>query len=205
MPKIVDHQKQKEKVAQAVWKVILKSGIEKATVRNIAEEANLSVSTMRHYFTNQSELLYFSMELIIERMEERIKNRVQQFEGSPFDAAKRIVLFFIPSNEEEHMELQVWLSFNAKALSNNEMRKLIDKMYMDMYKGMEWALHILKESKWLKSEVDMKLEIDRLYGLVDGLAIHRILKPDILTPEDIEMIISHHLKELCKEEFENRV
>jgi len=202
MPKIVDHQKQKEKVAQAVWQVILQSGIDNASVRNIAEKANLSVSTMRHYFTNQSELLYFSMQLIIDRMEERIKSRAQQFEGSPFEASQKIVEFFIPFNNEEQIELQVWLSFNAKALSDDKMRELSDKMYTDMYKGMEWALYILKESKLLKPDLDMKLEIDRLYGLVDGLAIHRIIKPELLPSEQIRSIISRHLKELCKEEFE---
>ncbi|MXQ54926.1 TetR/AcrR family transcriptional regulator [Shimazuella alba] len=197
MPKIVDHQKQKEKVAQAVWQVILKSGIDKATVRNIAEEANLSVSTMRHYFTNQSELLYFSMNLIIERMEARIQSRVQQFDGSPLEAAQKIVLFFIPQNKEEQIELQVWLAFHAKALSDAKMIELSDKMYSDVYRGMEWALHILKESNLLKQDLDMELEIDRLYGLVDGLAIHRILKPDLLPPEKIRAIVFHHLKELC--------
>jgi AcrR family transcriptional regulator len=200
MPKIVDHQKQKEKVAQAVWQVILKSGIDKATVRNIAEEANLSVSTMRHYFTNQSELLYFSMNLIIERMEERIQSRVQQFDGPPFEAAQKIVQFFIPQNKEEQIELQVWLAFHAKALSDDKMSELSDKMYSDVYRGMEWALHILKKSNLLKQDLDLELEIDRLYGLVDGLAIHRILKPDLLPPEKIRAIVSHHLKELCTEQ-----
>jgi AcrR family transcriptional regulator len=197
MPKIVDHQQQKENVAQAVWRVILKDGIEKATVRNIATEANLSVSTMRHYFTNQSELLFFAMKLIVERMEERIKNRSQHFNGSPFEAAKRIAKFFIPLNEEEQAELQVWLSFNAKAFSDTKLRELTNQMYDDTYKGMEWVIHLLREAKLLKPDLDVKLEIELLYALVDGLAVHRILKPELLTPDYIDTIITHHLKTLC--------
>ena len=58
MPKIVDHDKQRQRVAEAPagdsegW-------TRKATVRNIAEEAELSVGSLRHYFTSQAELLAF--------------------------------------------------------------------------------------------------------------------------------------------------
>lgn len=201
MPKIVNHQKQKEKVAQAVWRVILKNGIEKATVRNIAAEANLSVSTMRHYFSNQSELLYFAMKLILDRMKERLKSRVQRFDGSPFETAKKIILFFIPCNEEEQTELKVWLSFNAKALSDDKMHELSNQMYDDTYRGIEWAIHILLEANLLKPDIDVQLEIERLYALVDGLAIHHILKPELLTPKKINVIITFHLQSLCIPEF----
>lgn len=41
MPKIVDHEKRRKRIAKAMWKVILKKGMEGATVRNIAQEAGL--------------------------------------------------------------------------------------------------------------------------------------------------------------------
>ena len=59
MPKIVDHDKQRQRVAEVALRVIQRGGLEKATVRNIAEEAELSVGSLRHYFTSQAELLAF--------------------------------------------------------------------------------------------------------------------------------------------------
>lgn len=199
MPKIVDHQKQREKVAKAVWAVIVKHGIEKATVRNIAEEAGLSVSTMRHYFNNQSELLRFSMQLIIDNMDKRLQQRIDQFSGTRFEAAQQLLEFFIPMNEEEQLELQVWLSFNAKAFHDENLHELSDKMYIGTYKGVEAAYHILQAANLLQPNLNTKLEIERLYSLVDGLAIHRILKPDALSPEMVRSIISHHLQTICVE------
>jgi AcrR family transcriptional regulator len=48
MPKIVDHDKQRVLVAEAAWRIIRKNGMEQASVRNIAEEAGISVGSMRH-------------------------------------------------------------------------------------------------------------------------------------------------------------
>ncbi|MEN2447820.1 TetR family transcriptional regulator, partial [Bacillus sp. JR_15] len=59
MPKIVDHEKQKEKIAEAVWNVIHRDGLEQCTVRNVAKEAGLSAGSMRHYFPHQSELFIY--------------------------------------------------------------------------------------------------------------------------------------------------
>lgn len=50
MPKIVDHENQKEIIAGAAWKVIQNNGIENATVRKIAQESGLSPGALRHLF-----------------------------------------------------------------------------------------------------------------------------------------------------------
>lgn len=201
MPKIVDHRKQKEKVAEAVWRVILKEGIEKATVRNIAKEAGLPVSTMRHYFRNQSELLHFSMMLILERIEQRVEKKLskglQRTQVSPLEAAKRIAKFFIHLGEDEKAEMKVWLVFTVKSFSDESLHKLSDEMYKDLYNAMEFVIGILQKGGVAKPDLDVKLEVERLYALVDGLALHRIMKPDLLTEEQIDAILMRHLKSLC--------
>ncbi|MGM0975119.1 MAG: TetR/AcrR family transcriptional regulator [Bacillota bacterium] len=71
MPKKVDHEKQKKVLAKAAWRVIKKEGIEGASVRKIAKEAGLSAGSLRHYFSNQSELLAYSMNLVIRKGENK--------------------------------------------------------------------------------------------------------------------------------------
>ncbi|WP_054860725.1 TetR family transcriptional regulator [Gracilibacillus sp. JCM 18860] len=81
MPKFVDHEKRKIKIAEATWKLIVEQGIEQATVRKIAQESGLSVGALRHYFTTQSELLKFSMELVVQRVMDRTHST--NYKGSP--------------------------------------------------------------------------------------------------------------------------
>lgn len=201
MPKKVDHKKQKENVAQAVWRVVHKHGIEKASVRNIAKEANLPVSTMRHYFSNQSELLLFTMEYLHERIERRFLKFAHQLKKeniSAFDAAKQLVKFFIHIlNQEEQSEMKVWLSFTAKALHDEKMKELSRQMYVELHQVMERAIQILEEGKILKPGLDTELEVQRLYALTDGLALHGVMRPDFLTEEKVDAIITNHLASLC--------
>ncbi|MBY6274089.1 MAG: TetR family transcriptional regulator, partial [Bacillaceae bacterium] len=60
MPKIVDHEQRKERIAEACWRVILKRGMKGATVRNIAKEAGLSPGSLRHYFSSQGDLYLYA-------------------------------------------------------------------------------------------------------------------------------------------------
>lgn len=64
MEKINKFEVQREKIVRATWAVIRREGLENASVRNVAQEANLSVGSLRHYFSTQSDLLVYSMELI---------------------------------------------------------------------------------------------------------------------------------------------
>ena len=50
MPKIVDHDLQKEKFADATRRLIARVGLEGITMRAVAAEAGLSYGSLFHYF-----------------------------------------------------------------------------------------------------------------------------------------------------------
>ena len=45
---------------------------QRASVRNVAQEAGLSMGSLRHYFSTQSELLCFAMQLVGDRAQARV-------------------------------------------------------------------------------------------------------------------------------------
>jgi Uncharacterized protein conserved in bacteria len=59
VPKVVDPAERRRELAEAVWRVIRRDGLEQASVRNVAREADLSMGSLRHYFATQSELMAF--------------------------------------------------------------------------------------------------------------------------------------------------
>ncbi|MDP8952326.1 MAG: TetR family transcriptional regulator, partial [Actinomycetota bacterium] len=73
MPKVVDSDARRTQIAEAVWRVILRGGLERASVRNVAREAGLSMGSLRHYFGTQAELPAFAMQLVTERVRGRIE------------------------------------------------------------------------------------------------------------------------------------
>lgn len=195
MPKIVDHDKQRRIVAEAALRVIRQSGLEQATVRRIAEEAGLSVGSMRHYFSTQEELFSFCMSLFVERVEERLRNF--QCKGPLLHDLKSLLLQFLPMDQERTLEMEVWFSFSAKTLVYPELRKLSSNVQDGLHKASRFVLDELVAGKLAKPGLDVEMETEKLYALIDGLAVHVILQRDRLAPDRVEDIVEQHLRTLC--------
>ncbi|MGW9529356.1 TetR/AcrR family transcriptional regulator [Paenibacillus terrae] len=195
MPKIVDHQKQKVKLAEAAWRVIRKLGMEQASVRHIAQEAGMSVGSMRHYFASQSELMVFSMELVAERVGSRIRNMT--FDGSAIEDIQRLLRQIIPYDENTRTEMEVWYIFTAKSLSDTSLQPLAHRVYDQLHQLVGMLMEHLQKSGLLRPDLDTDFEIERLYALVDGMAVHRILRPGRVDAPFMDRLIENHLHTIC--------
>jgi AcrR family transcriptional regulator len=196
MPKLVDHKKRKEQIAEATWRVILKKGMEGATVRNIANEAGLSLGSLRHYFSTQDELLVFAMKLVEERATDRINAIVTQ--DLPIkEKVLKILLELVPTTNETMAEMEVWFAFTFHTRHRNDISNTPgDKMYA----GIKSTVHYLHETGFLKGNLDPDIEAEKLYALIDGLALHAMLEPERITPKQIDTVLKSHLDFICKDE-----
>lgn len=195
MPKIVDHHKRKIEIAEATWKVIAEEGLENATVRNIAKASGLSVGSLRHYFPTQSELLLFSMELVSERVKKRVGGK--NYKGEPLEVVAELIGELLPIDDERKIEMEVWFVFSAKSLVDPKLKALSDKVYEEMHQGLAFVLSKLSEDGLLKKELDLETEVDRLHSLVDGMALHHLLHPNVFTYEKMIQTLKSHLQSIC--------
>ncbi|MDR0270171.1 TetR/AcrR family transcriptional regulator [Paenibacillus sp.] len=204
MPKIVDHDKQKEIVAEAAWRVIRKMGLDQASVRNIAEEAGLSVGSMRHYFTTQSELLSYAMKRVSDRVKERIAGIT--FSGDLLIDIPLLVDEILPTDEEKRHEMEVWFAFVVKSMSDSKLAlhrsEVDDELRLVFIK----IINGLTAYGLALPDLDTPLEIERFYALIDGLAIHAILRPEVVTTEMMRKTVNRHLLTLCRptQQYEER-
>ncbi|MDK8181812.1 TetR family transcriptional regulator C-terminal domain-containing protein [Paenibacillus sp. UMB4589-SE434] len=196
MPKIVDHNKQKEKLAEATWRVILRDGLERASVRNIALEAGISAGSMRHYFSTQSELLAFSMRLVSQRVKTRISSI--QYTGELMEDIQQLLCEILPMDEERSAEMEVWFGFTAKALVDPTLHGLCSEVYDELRRVISSVMEALGKSDLLREGLDFEIETERLYAVIDGLAVHAVVMPSRLNPEMIRSVIAAHLRSLCK-------
>lgn len=196
MPKIVDHEKQRQLVAEAALRLIKKGGLEHATVRNIAVEAGLSVGSMRHYFSTQADLFAFCMNIFLTRVQSRVESMA--FGEDLFQDLQSILLQFLPLDEDRRMEMEVWLSFNAKTLIHPALQSLSTGMYEGIHKTIMFVLNTLVEHKLAQENMDLEVEAYKLNALIDGLAMHLITQPQTLSQEMAEHIVITHLQSLCK-------
>ncbi len=192
MPKIVDHDNRKKAIAEATWQVILEQGMKGATVRNIARKAGLSLGALRHYFSTQEELLIYAMDLVKERVAERVE-KIALKNLPPKEVVLQMLLEIVPTNETTRAEMEVWLKFVLYFLNKGNRESQND----GVLEGIQKLLDSLDRARFLKNEIDKDLETERLCALIDGLSIHAILNPTRLTKERIISILAHHIDEIC--------
>lgn len=198
MPKIVDHQKQRKLVAEAAWRVILRDGIEQASVRHIAEEAGISAGSMRHYFSSQSELFLYAMNLVSERVSERLNQL--QLKGEPLDNVRHFLMELLPTSDEKMAEMGVWYAFTAKSKADPALRKQADKVYGELRQAIANVVLHLVQQDLAMTDLDQELETERLYALIDGLAVHAVLRPEQVNNQIMEDVLMRHLTSLCRGE-----
>jgi AcrR family transcriptional regulator len=165
VPKVVDHEERRAELAGAVWQLVMREGIDAASVRRVAAQAGWSAGSLRHYFETRSELLRFAMELVVQRVSERV-----QALGP--DAEPRALLHqVLPLDDERRAEMQVWLAFTMQALVDPDLGELRD------------AAHAALRDLCARAVGQEGAAAEQLHALVDGLALHAVLAPAVTTPE----------------------
>ena len=197
MPKIVDHDHKRKIIVEAAWNIIEKEGIEKASIRRIASEAGMSTGALRHYFSNQDELLLFIMEYFLARGKERSENK--SWSKNPLIAVQETLLELVPVDRDKQTETSVWLVFAIRSLTSVALNTKKDELTEGEYILMETLLEILIKAGYVNKDINIEIEKLRLSVVIEGLSIHALLRPDIFTIEKTEQIITHHLNELCNQ------
>jgi AcrR family transcriptional regulator len=173
--------------------VVRREGLDGASVRAVAREAGLSMGSLRHYFGTHSELLVFAMQMVIDRIERRVATL--QVPADPRRAAETVLLELLPLDDERRAENEVWLAFTARALVDPALRALRDEGY-DLLRNacLRWVRQLVAPGR---SPSDIDLETDRLFALLDGLAVHAAMRPAQSGPELLTAVLARHLDDLA--------
>lgn len=196
MPKIVDHDSRRVELAEAAWRIIRTKGIDEVSVRNVAEEAGMSLGSLRHYFATHSELLAFSMKLVADRIAGRIA--ALPLSGEPRADIEAIIAELVPLDEDRLAECEVWLAFAGKALADPSLAALQRDVHDSLYGLFRKLMDSLIRRELTKPGIDAELETKRMHALVDGLVVHGTTCPERLTPGQIQEIVSYHLDRILR-------
>ena len=193
MPRVVDREDRRRQLGAAVWRVVRDEGVEQASVRNVAREAGLSTGSLRHYFASQSDLLRFAMHLVIERLEARVA--ALDLPDDPLAAARTALAQLLPLDPERAVENEVWLAFSVRAMVDDDLRALRDDAFDRLRAACHrWAGALLADA----SPEVVDLEAERLFALVDGLAVHAALRPEAASAPGMQAVLDLHLEALAQ-------
>lgn len=77
---------------------------------------------------------------------------------------------------------------------------MFDANHDGIFSGMRNLIAYLDESDLLKPNADKDIEAERLYALVDGLALHAMLDPVRVNKDRIKRVIMQHVESICVED-----
>ncbi len=174
MPKIVDHNERKERIAEAAWRIVRREGLDSVTVRRVADEMGMSLGSVRHYFNTHNELLAFCIELLSLRVNQRIQNL--PFTGELRADMELVIWELMPLDEERLGESEIWLAFAGRAASDASIRAISIAVHEELYAAFKGMMERLK-NRQTRSSIDVEYEARRLHALVDGLVVHCVTVP----------------------------
>ncbi len=194
MSRIDTHVRRRE-LGEALWRVVVREGIEAASVRKVAAEAGISAGSLRHLFPSQSELLTFAMQLIAEEVAARVA--AVEASGDVRQAVEQRLRTLLVLDAETRAIFDVWLAFATRACVDESLRSLRDVTHARVRTLCRESLETLQAHGKTRSGIDVGYESERLHGLIDGIAMHATLDPKTTTPARQIDILTRHLDSLA--------
>jgi DNA-binding transcriptional regulator YbjK len=197
MPKIVDHDVQRVKFAEAAMSLIAEHGLEGVTMRAVAAEAGLSYGSLFHYFSSKDELLMHAVRHSTSLQANRINKFTSQYSG--LKALEHLLCDDAIINESSRDDWMVWLTFLYKAA----WQKSFAKMYAELIDGWQATIAGLLDDAQREGEIrddlDVGFEAMALWAYSAGISQLSLLHPDLLPVEQQKRLISAYLKKLHKD------
>ncbi|RBQ16261.1 TetR/AcrR family transcriptional regulator [Spongiactinospora rosea] len=135
MPKIIDHDKRRSDIIDVTWELIVKGGIEAATMREIASAAGFANGALKHYFRSKEDIIEATYERALAMMNEYVS--IEGRRG--LSALRAMCESAMPIDEDRILAGRILLTFWHTSLGNP---KLHDK-YLEHLRAWRGTLHRL--------------------------------------------------------------
>lgn len=125
MPKAVDHESRRRGLAEALWRIAFRDGLEAVTVRQVAAEAEVSVGLVQHYFASKDEMLRFALERVGAELQRRLVRKITALgsDPDPYDVVWTVMTERLPLTRRRRAQTQVmvaWLGRVARDAAPND-------------------------------------------------------------------------------------
>ena len=194
MPKIVDHDVQRVKFAEAAMSLIARHGLEGVTMRAVATEAGLSYGSLFHYFDSKDALLMHAIRHSTSLQTQRVNAYTSQFSG--LKALEQLLCDDAIINESSRDSWMVWLTFLYKVA----LQASFAEMHAELIDG--WLARITRlldeaqQAGEINRELDVDFEAMGVWAYSAGIGQLGLVHPELLPAGLQKQLISAYLERL---------
>jgi AcrR family transcriptional regulator len=217
VPKFVDALIRRQEVVDAVFRIVAADGLERASLREVADEAQLAVGSVRHYFASSDELLAHAFAVVVDRIVGRVTAAdSRQQDLAPGSAEHHVAVMavlgeFLPLDEERAVDACVWMAFKNAARTKPFLAAEADRSHRAVAAVVGGLILNVADgavpsgpdshpdgadgSAGINQHV-LVTEAELLLAVLDGLTMHALLQPEWMTALMCKDVLEAHLEGL---------
>ena len=132
MPKVVDHSKRRDEIAQVACQVVARYGFEQATVARIARAAGYTTGMVAHYYESKQDIILAALRLMLLRIEQRLTRERKSEEANLLD----VLSAALPIDAQRFTECAFWMAFWGQVSADLKLKRLnvwVHREYMRLF------------------------------------------------------------------------
>lgn len=180
-------------VAKAAWRVIVREGLDRTSMRAIAQELGSSTGVVTHYFRDKEELTLFALEQVFENVAEEMK-ACARWQG--IDRLEQIIFVALPLENIDRDDWKVWVAFLGYSIGREHLVQEHRKRYDFLRRMICQELADLQTAKLIRADLDLTLEANALIALVDGIGTGVVICPEQFSATQQQYLVRRHINTL---------
>lgn len=177
-------------VSAAAWKVIVREGLDRTSMRAIARELDCTTGVVTHYFRDKQELILFALD----RVTEKIKQAMGEVAEQPISVERLIKMLcaFLPLDDKRQEILKVWVAFLGYAVGRESLMLEHQASAGELREVIMQELKTLQSANQIRQDIDAGVEANSLLALVNGIALDSLIQKNCLNPKQQKMVIQRY-------------
>ena len=181
-------------VAKAAWQVILREGLDRTSMRAIAQELGSSTGVVTHYFRDKDELILFALGLVFENVAAEMEALTQRQKS--IDRLEQMMFVALPLEQIDRDDWKVWIAFLGYSIGREHLVKEHRKRYDLLRQIISQELADLQTARLIRADLDLTLEANALIALVDGIGTGVVICPEQFSADRQQHLVRRHISTL---------
>jgi AcrR family transcriptional regulator len=171
MPKVIDVDERRAELARAASRLIARSGLSAATMRDVAAEAGLTTGALTHYFADKRELMLHTFK---ESLAGRKSVRASRATTEPRQLLVQSLEGGLPLDDDRRRHWMVSIAFCAEATGDTD----LSATQRDEYRAYRAYIADLVEAAGFARGAAAGLLAERLIACANGIAVQALFDLD---------------------------
>lgn len=195
MPKKVDHDERRETIAHALRRVVDQQGWARATMREVAREAEVSLGQLQHYFSTRAEMLTFAIDFESELSARRLQRELSALGelAHPRDILRLAITELLPLGAESRATSRMNTAYVLEAMHDTSLKDDVSRGLREGRSLVEGLIRQAMSAGQIRRDCDPVIETDLILALT-GFA--SLLELDVIAPQAALAAIDEHLARL---------